>query len=37
MSRNCPDKGKFKVRSFMTELTDGEKKESAETLKKEGF
>jgi hypothetical protein len=37
MSRNCPDKGKFQVRSLVTELTDDEKKEAMETLKKEGF
>jgi hypothetical protein len=37
MSRNCPDKGKFQVRSLVTELTDEEKKEAAETLRKEGF
>jgi hypothetical protein len=33
MSRNCPDKGKFQVRSLVTELTDDEKKEAMETLK----
>jgi hypothetical protein len=37
MSRNCPDKGKFQVRSLVTELTDDEKKEVMETLKREGF
>jgi hypothetical protein len=37
MSRNCPDKGKFQVRSLVTELTDEEKKEAMEALKKEGF
>jgi hypothetical protein len=37
MSRNCPDKGKFQVRSLVNELTDEEKKEAMETLKKEGF
>jgi hypothetical protein len=37
MSRNCPDKGKFQVRSLVTELTDEEKKEAMETLKREGF
>jgi Retrotransposon gag protein/Zinc knuckle len=37
MSRNCPDKGKFQVCSLVTELTDEEKKEGMETLRKEGF
>jgi hypothetical protein len=37
MSRNCPNKGKFQVRSLMTELTDDKKKEAMEMLKKEGF
>jgi hypothetical protein len=37
MSRNCPDKGKFQVRSLVVDLTDEEKKEAMEALKKEGF
>jgi hypothetical protein len=37
MSRNCPDRGKFQVHSLVNELTDEEKKEAMEALKKEGF
>jgi len=37
MSRNCPDKGKFQVRSLVSELTDDEKREAMEALRKEGF
>jgi len=37
MSRNCPDKGKFQVHSLVAKLTDDEKKEAMEALKKEGF
>jgi hypothetical protein len=37
MSRNYPNKGKFQVRSMVTELTDDEKKEAMEMLKREGF
>jgi len=37
ISRNCPDKKQFQVRTLVAELTDEEKREAMEALKKEGF
>jgi hypothetical protein len=37
ISRNCPERGEFRVRSMVTELTEEEKKEMAKTLREEGF
>jgi Retrotransposon gag protein/Zinc knuckle len=36
ISRNCPDR-KFQVREVSAEMTDEEKKEMADTLRKQGF
>jgi hypothetical protein len=37
MSRNCPDKGKFQVRSLITELTDDKKEGTGGNTEEGGF